>query len=287
MSARQFRMLIVAAMASALCHAAAENFVLAGGSELFVVDDAAKGVPAKLWRWSAEDVAEFSDAEKRAFNHLDECKPAADGSRLFVCASNGGCAIIGRPSGRVLWHARVTNAHSLEPLPRDRVVVASSLSGDRLVLFDTKGAEPLWETPLHSAHGVVWDDGRRCLWALGFDELRRYTLKDWDTESPSLELQAAHKLPGEDGHDLRAVPKSADLVVTTEKAVFLFDREKAAFRPHPLLGENARLKSVDIHPVTGRIVVSEWSNVVRLLTPDARIDLKPSRPYKARWLPQP
>lgn len=268
--------------------AAADTLLLCGGNEVFVIDAATaeKGAVTKLWRWSGDDAAELSDAERRGFNHLDECKPVADGRKVVVCASNGGCALVERPSGRVLWHAQATNAHSLELLPRNRVIVASSLSGDHLVLFGLSSSEPLWKTPLHSAHGVVWDDARQCLWALGFDELRRYELRDWETDKPSLTLAATHQLPSDDGHDLRAVPHSADLLVTTEKSVWLFDRDKAAFRPHPLLAERATLKSVDVHPKTGRIVVSDWSSAIRLSSPDAQIDVKPARPYKARWIPE-
>jgi hypothetical protein len=102
----------------------------------------------------------------------------------------------------VLWHARVPNAHSLELLPRDRVVVASSVNakGNRLILFNlAQSDQPVWETPLPSAHGVVWDEKRQRLWALGLAELRCHELKDWESDKPSLALQAIHALPDEDG----------------------------------------------------------------------------------------
>lgn len=264
----------------------AETLLLCGGSELFEIDPAAKDTP-KLWRWSGDEVAEFSATERRAFHHLDECKPLADGKLVLVSASNGGCALIERPSGRVRWHATASNAHSLDLLPRDRVVVASSLGGDHLVLFDLSSSEPLWKTPLRSAHGVVWDEARQCLWALGFAELRRYELRDWKTAKPSLALLATHKLPSDDGHDLRAVPSSPDLLMTADNHVWLFDREREAFRPHPLLGDQAGIKAVDIHPQTGRIVVGDWRSTIRFYSPEGTIDTRPARPYKVRWLVDP
>ena len=267
--------------------ARAQSLLLCGSKEMFLIDAASaeKADNAKIWSWSGDDAEGLSDEERRGFNHLDECKPVADGSKVLVSASNGGCALVERPSGRVLWRAHVTNAHSLELLPRNRVVVASSLGGDHLVIFDlARSGVPLWKTPLHSAHGVVWEEASRCLWALGFDELRCYELRDWETDKPSLALKASYPLPTANGHDLRAVPDSRDLIITSETSVQLFDRDKASFRPHPLLAESKKIKSVDIHPTTKRIALSDWSAVLHLRSPDGQILLKTSRPYKARWL---
>lgn len=257
----------------------------AGGNELSV-RDAVTG--AKLWRWSGDDAEGLDPAQRRTFNHLDECKPLDGGKRILISASNSGCALIEYPSGRIVWTAAATNAHSLELLPRERVIVASSLSGDRLLLFDLEGgAQPVWKTPLHSAHGVVWDAQRGTLWALGFDELRSYTPAGWDTGHPSLTLKSTHPLPAQDGHDLRAVPNSNDLLVTTETGVFLFDRERGEFRKHPALGEMAKLKSVDIHPSTQRTVFGAWSARLEFLDPAGTLTLKDAHPYKTRWFPGP
>ena len=146
------------------------------------------------------------------------------------------------------------NAHSLETLPRGRIVVASSVNakGNRLVLFDVSHSnQPIWDTPLPSAHGVVWDEGRQLLWALGLKELRCYQLRDWEGEKPSLAIKAAFPLPDQGGHDLQPIPQSSDLVVTTERHVYLFNRDKHEFRPHPDLGDKANIKSVSVHPGTG------------------------------------
>ena len=270
----------------ALLHA--DEIILAGGDEVFIVDaaEAAAGKVNKLWRWNAQEASDVPEEAKREFHHMDECKAVEQGAKLLVCASNGGCALIERATKRVLWRAKSRNAHSLDLLPGDRVVVASSLSGDHLEVFDLKdGATPVFKTPLRSAHGVLWDEARHCLWALGFDELRCYTLVGWDTASPSLQLKSTHKLPDADGHDLRPVPASADLLLTTEHGVHLFDRDRSSFRPHPTLKDHAKVKSVDVHPVTQRIVLSTWGATLRLFAPEGTITFKDARPYKARWLP--
>jgi hypothetical protein len=173
-------------------------------------------------------------------------------------------------------------------------VVASSVhaEGNRLVLFDLAHSDrPLWDTPLVSAHGVVWDERRQTLWALGLKELQTYELRDWESDKPRLVIKDTYPLPDEDGHDLQPIPNSNDLVVTTGPRVHLFDRDKHEFRLHPELGPKATVKSVSVQPVTGQtafIQASEkawWSDTLGLLTPAGTIQLPGERLHKARWPP--
>jgi hypothetical protein len=279
---RSFRVALLALLGAST---SAAPILLCGGREVFLLDTATiqGGREEKLWRWTADDAPGLPDDLRRRFMNLDECKPVA-GGRILICASSGGCALVERATGRALWHAYVINAHSLELLPRGRVIAASSLGGDSLILFDlNRPGEPLWKTPLHSAHSVVWDDGRNCLWALGFDELRRYSLHEWASPAPSLQLQETHRIPDENGHDLLTVPGSEDLLLTTKSGVFLFDRKTGSFRPHPILGATEKVKSVSIHPVTGQGVISLWSKTLTLFAPAGAITLGRDVPYKARW----
>lgn len=266
----------------------ADEILLAGGDEVFIVEaaEAEAGRIQKRWSWNGQEAADVPAEVRREFHHLDECKAVEHGSKLLVCASNGGCALLDRATKRVLWRASSRNAHSLDLLPGDRVVVASSLGGDHLEVFDLKGgAVPVCKTPLPSAHGVCWDDARQCLWALGFDELRCYLLADWASPKPSLQSKRTHRLPDADGHDLRPVPGSDDLLLTTHHTILLFDRKQETFRPHPMLQGLVKVKSVDIHPETRRILLSTWGTTLRLLAPEGTITFQDAHPYKARWLP--
>jgi hypothetical protein len=265
------------------------GLMLCGMDEVFVIAPA--GVE-KLWSWRAKEHAELPVALRGSFGTTDDCKPVADGKQILISSSSGGCALVKYPSGQVLWFARVTNAHSLEMLPRERVVVASSVGakGNRLVLFDLAHSDqPLSDVALPSAHGVVWDEQRHRLWALGFDELRSYELKDWETDKPTLNQLTSHPLPDGDGHDLQAVPGGNDLVVTTGRGVHLFDRERGEFRSHPDLGMRAGMKCVSIHPSTGRIVFVQsagdhwWSDKLGFLAPAGELKLESDKVYKARW----
>ena len=274
------------------------TLILCGMDEVFSIDPSAAetGSIKKLWSWRAKDHDELPETVRGSFGTTDECKPVDAGKKILIASSGGACVLVERPSGRVLWHARVPNAHSLELLPRARIAVASSVSatGNRLLLFDLAHSDhPVWETPLPSAHGVVWDEERQRLWALGFQELRCYRLTDWEGEKPSLTLQSSHPVPEEDAHDLQPVPRSRDLTVSTAHHVYLFDREKSEFRLHPDLGEKANVKCVSIHPLSGRIVFLQgrgetwWSNALGFLSPSGEAALPGEYLYKARWLTEP
>jgi len=278
--------------------ARADSLLVCGMDEVFAIDfeAAASGKIEKQWSWRARDRAELPEGLRKAFGTTDECKPIRGGTQILITSSGGGCALVDYPAGTVRWHARVPNAHSIELLTENRVAVASSTNanGNRLVLFDlARPDEALWHTPLVSAHGVVWDETRKALWALGLKELRRYRLKDWETKTPSLELVATWPLPDEDGHDLQPVPATNDLVVSTGRHVFLFDRESEKFRPHPELRDHGHVKSIALHPKAGQAAFTQaseehwWMESVQTLPAKTAVPFPGERLYKVRWLVSP
>jgi hypothetical protein len=291
--ARVFWLVIALAMLCARS-ANAESVILCGADTVFVVKTEAitGGKTAKAWSWNAKQCEQLPEAVRRTFATTDDCKPVDGGSRILISSSSGGCVLIERPSGKVIWYAVVPNAHSLELLPCARIAVASSVSanGDRLIVFDIAHSDqPIADTPLPAAHGVVWDEGREVLWALGLKELRCYELQDWQGKRPSLKMKAAYPLSDQSGHDLQPIPNSNDLVVTTGRHVFLFDRDRREFRPHGDLGDSKDIKSVNVHPRTGQTVFiqateSWWSDRLGLLNPAGKLQLPGERLYKARWL---
>ncbi len=269
---------------------AADPVTICGGDEIYQIDPAA-GHDTRLWSWRAKDRPEIPEALRGTFSTTDECKPADGGRRMLVCSSGGGCALLEMPSGKALWWARVTNAHSIESLPDNGIAVAASVggTGNKVVFFDAAVPEkPVAEIALPSAHGLVWDAGRNGLWALGFKELLFLTLPR-DAAPLAYRVASRHPLPDEDGHDLRPVPGSAELILSTHSHVFRFHRDTREFRKDPDLGDRVEVKGIDIHPVSGRTLVVQasggnwWATHVEQLHPAARISPAKAKIYKARW----
>jgi hypothetical protein len=266
----------------------ATHLVCAGGKEIFILDagDLAKGTARKIWSWTASPETGVPESRTKWFANLDDAKAVNDGKQVLISASNSGVALVDVATRKVTWMTTVRNAHTAEMLPGGLVAAASSIGGDELLIFDPKSTAaeiPIFRTPLPSAHGLVWDDDSKTLWALGYDELRAYTITSNDRAKTQLELRKAHKLPGIGGHDLRSVPTSTGLLISNKEHVYIFDRKKEQFTEHATLGKIEKVKSIDVHPQTGQIVHSLWGQKVTLTNPDSEVKTGSSIVYKARW----
>jgi hypothetical protein len=74
-----------------------KGLLVCGFSEVFLmnpVDSHDKGVVKKLWSWRAKDRPELPEAMRGSFGTTDECKPLADGKRILISSSSGGCALV-------------------------------------------------------------------------------------------------------------------------------------------------------------------------------------------------
>ena len=231
-------------------------------------------------------------AEMRVnFNSTDECKPVNGGTQILVTSSGGGVALVERATAAVVFYAYVPNAHSADMLPNNKIAVAASRheNGNRLLIYDLeKSDKELLSEPLESGHGIVWDQQRQLLWALGYDQLKAYQLVDWDTSEPSLLLYNSYNLPESGGHDLYPVPESAEMTVTTSNHCWVFNRDSGSFNLHPLLSDMQAVKAISINPVSQQLVyikadTSWWSENLRFLNPNKSIYYKNEHFYKARW----
>lgn len=284
--------LMLAAHGVVAVPASAQQLVVCGWDEVFVLD--VTDTPKTMWRWKAAERPELPADYRTKFRTTDDCKPVA-GNRLLVTASSDGAALVDRATGATQWWGQCGNTHSADLLPGNRVVLACSVrehTGNRLVVFDAAVSErELFSTPLHSGHGAVWDSQRELLWALGMDELRAYTLRDWTSSTPSLVLNATYPLPDPGGHELAAVPGSSALVVSTHASVWIFDRDTRVFAPHPDLAGRHDVKAVAVHPTSGQLAFVQatppdwWSSTIGFLHPARTITLEGERMYKVRWLP--
>jgi len=267
------------------------------GDTKVIIFDVAKSkdtIPHIVWEWRANEAMDLPDVyREQFFATIDECKAVAGGTKILITSSSSGVALIERASQKVLFYARVGNAHSAEWLPNGRIVVAGSTNakGNRLEVFDINQLEkPFYQDHLYSGHGVVWDAERQVLYALGYDELRAYTLQNWSSDAPQLKREQTWTIPGESGHDLMYLPNDNNqLLLTEHESVWLFDKTNGTFQPYAPLEGRTDVKGVSLHDETNRLAyiqaeTSWWSTHVYLENPKRMFTFPNIRLYKTRWV---
>jgi hypothetical protein len=188
------------------------------------------------------------------------------------------------------------NGHSIELLPRNRVVVAASHvatgPGDRLSVYDLDRPDvELFHVDTPWPHAVVWDAERQLLWADSQKDVVGYRLTDWGSTTPRLTPEVIAPLPDVNGHDMMPVPGSSALILATAAHTWLFDSTTHQFTKHPRLGDVGKVKSVHIDPASKRLLwiqgdgTTWWSNVLHFTDPETTITLAGETVYKVRWMP--
>ncbi len=265
------------------------ELVLCGGDEVFILD--VRSAPRKVWSWRAAESPGLPEALRTKFGTTDDCKPVDGGRKILVTSSGGAAALIERSTKACLFAAAAPNAHSAELLPGGRVLLALSThaDGNRLALHDPAGAF-LVSDELTGAHGVVRDEERGLLWALGTFELRAYALKELSALAPVFVRKHGFALPNEGGHELRPVPDRPELVLSTHQHVWAFDRDQLSFKPFPQLGDAENVKSLDFDPRSGALAYvkaekSWWAERVTFIGLDRTVEFPGQKIYKARWVP--
>lgn len=271
----------------------AREIIVCGEEQALIIDvDKSEGSNiAVTWSWKAsEDMDAQVPAEyKEYMQSLDECKPVDNGAKILLTSSSGGVLLLERESKKILFYARVIMAHSADLLPDGRLVVALSTSteGNCLNLYDIrKPDQVLFTDSLYSGHGAVWVEANKTLYALGFDELRAYSLKDWNTSTPSLQLEKVWKTPVKRGHDLIQVTDN-ELIFTGHNGVYWFDMVKESFTPFEPLSGRKNIKSVNYDKEAGYMVYTQgevnfWTHNIYIENPEKTLTIEDLDLYKAR-----
>lgn len=247
-----------------------------------------------VWTWTPEKSKGMPAELVNNFSTIDECKPASGGSELLVTSSHDAVAVISRESGDTLFSANVKNAHSAVLLPDHLIAVASSDAtdgtGDRIVFFDRRSSNiRLGEFPFHAAHGLIWDERRKSLWADGFDQLVNVRVNRDESGLVHLALLKVYSLPESTGHDFRISPDCSTLYVSTTHHVYEFSIPQEIFQPFQPLGNAVDVKSFSIDPTSGRMVYTiadkggYWTSTLRFAPPQSTAPL-PTPIYKTRWV---
>ncbi len=243
------------------------------------------------WHWRAGEARDLPGDFKKHMVPTDDCKPVDRHKKILVTSSGGGVVLIDRKSKRSLFHAYVPNAHSAAMLPGNRIVVALStaVGGNALEVYDLNNpAQCLYRDSLYSGHGVVWLPKEQRLYALGFDQLRAYSLANWSSDRPALVLDKMWSLPDESGHDLFAVSDDC-LLLTTHGGAWRFDIPSQQFSPFEPLHDVPDIKSIYFKEETSRLIytkgeISWWSHHVYCTNPNKVISIPGVRLYKVRVL---
>ena len=268
------------------------ELITCGDDKILIIDgQASNGSDVEIvWSWQASEAASQLPAIYQSYlRTLDECKPVDNGKNILITSSSGAVVLIERATKKCLFYAHVPNAHSADVLPGGRIAVALSTNplGNRLAIYDRKHPEKeLFQDSLFSGHGAVWIDKRQRLYALGYDELREYSLVNWNTSSLALKLEKKWIIPGISGHDLSLV-SSDELLVSEHYGVHLFDIPSETFAPFELLKTAENIKSVNYIKESRKLIYTQaeeswWTFNIYLKNPDKTIHIPDIKLYKVR-----
>lgn len=271
---------------------APKSFLVCGDSKILIVDynRTKDSIPDVVWSWDAHEALDLpDDFRNKKFNSTDDVKAINGGKQLLISSSSGAVAILNISDKRVVFHAAVPNAHSIALLPGNKVVAAASVhpQGNKIMLFDFKKSNsPIYTDSLYSAHGVVWDESRKTLFALGYDVLREYKLDG----GKGLKLIDEWKIPGEGGHELGLTSHGKSLFVTEHHGAWIFNKDDHRFTKIEGFPDAENIKSLNKDD-SGQFIYtipeqSWWTFHVRFLKPTRSIAFPNMKVYKARWFYQ-
>lgn len=270
-----------------------ENHIaVCGGNEVKIIDiEKSDGTNLhEVWSWRIDEPTDGLPADYAKYlNPLDECKFVDNNRKLLLTSSHSGVVLLDLKSRRNLFYARVPMAHSADLLPRNRVAVALSThdKGNSLEIYDIAQPEKvLYRDSLYSGHGAVWHAERESLYALGYDVLREYKLRNWESDQPSLEMVASWPIPVTSGHDLVKVDAER-MLLSGHEGVYWFDVESGQYPPFEPLKDTHNIKSVNYNAKSGRLIytkaeISWWTHHIYQENPDKVLTIDSMNIYKVR-----
>ena len=211
-----------------------KEIITCGDSKVMIVNigKASMTTVPYEWEWDSKTADDLSATLKGRLLGMDECKVVNEGNdQLVLLTSSGGAALIlSRKTKKCLFTAvDAPGAHSIELLPNNRVVVALSGDAGGFQVYDRDASNKvIFKEDQKGGHGVIWMENQQLLYALGYDKLLAYELKDWNTSTPSfvkkqewnLPLGGTEQIP--DGHDLIRI-SDHELGFTTAYNVYVLD----------------------------------------------------------------
>jgi len=268
------------------------NSIIACGDDKIIIIDPSHEDPINIiWEWSVKEIHnQIPTNYHKLFIPLDECKPIDNNQKILITSSGGATGIIDIKNKNVDFYAKTPMAHSAEILPGGFIAVANSThpKGNSLELYLRENSEIVIEKDsLYSGHGVVWNDDKKLLYALGYDELRAYTFDE--NKNPKLNLIHVDTLPSVGGHDLSPIDNEK-LLVTTHNNVYLYHIESKTFEEFSKLKNTPHVKSINYNPNSKNTIytkaeISWWTHNIYSKKPDKTYTIPDIDLYKVRIAP--
>lgn len=209
---------------------------------------------AVVWSWDATSAAStLGLAASRC--RVGEGKPVDNNRKLLLTGATGWCVLLDIATREILFHTTsCPNVHSAELLPGGRVALACSTgdgaNNNKVQLYDiARPNEVIARYDLTSAHGVVWNAASERLYAIGGQSLQIYRLKEWQTDTPSLELEKTVTAPKSGLHDLTYV--NANTLCLAGRGAYLYDIGQNKFTELTHFADYTALKSLNYNEDTG------------------------------------
>lgn len=266
--------------------------LIVGGDDVVMIldyDKSKDSVKQVVWNIKASEIVNLPDSMFDYFRSIDDHKSVDNNRKILISSSSGGVVLVDRETKECLFYTIAQNAHSIEYLPNDRIVVAlsTSVNGNSLEIYDVGFSNRvLYRDSLYSGHGVTWIENRERLYALGYDRLRSYFLHNWESDSPGLKLDKEWNLPDKGGHELFASSEN-QLLISTSESVWQFNIESEYFEPFEPIANEPDVKSVYYNEATGHVIytkgeISWWTHCIYSINPDKVIYIPEINVYKVR-----
>lgn len=268
------------------------NELIVGGDDVVMIldyENSKDSVKQIIWQIKASEIVNLPDSMVGYFRSVDDHKSVDNNSKILISSSSGGVVLVDRETKECLFYTIAQNAHSIEYLPNDRIVVALSTAekGNSLEIHDVRFSNrALYRDSLFSGHGVTWIESDERLYALGYNQLRSYSLKNWESDTPELKLEKEWILPETGGHELFASSDNM-LLISTSESVWQFNIESEKFEPFEPIANEPDVKSVYYNDATGHLIytkgeISWWTHTIHCNNPDKVIYIPEIDVYKVR-----
>ncbi len=286
-------LLIIVTLLCAGCTSVKKDWMAVCGDGIVRIIDMAESDSTdikEVWRWDKDDPqVNLPKGYDMLMRNLDECKFVDNNTKMLLTASGDGMMLLDIETKDILCYAHVPMAHSADLLPNNRIAVALSIhnKGNALEIYDIDTPEKVvFRDTLYSGHGVVWNEKRQRLYALGYKELKEYELVDWNTDQPSLRQVKMWEIPMESGHDLSPVDDNR-MLVSAHEGVMWFDIDKEEFSPFEPLCDVENVKSVNYDPETQRLIYTKaeinwWTHHIYQENPNKVVTMDSLKVYKVR-----